>query len=1005
MREGLVTCERQPEPPAGDHEGRNGLPLRHEATTLAFAEHAARLLNLIFDDHDLILFRPIETWNEGEKKRSRVCHRRISYRKRVTLHEQWFFVQSKIAEAERANLFFGVCPRFGGDGRFDQAWQIRTVRCLWADLDDCSVEEALQRIKDAGLPEPSFVVASGNGVHVYWALAEPFLIDDVGDPIPVEKEWVDREGKRKPVAYIVDPATNDKRYFQDPETSRRIAANVPELSTKAIQVQDVLGGIAAKIGGDYTTDLSRLLRVPGTLNRKDERNGREPRPCSLATGSGGRYPFSLFEPLAAESPGAKERNVVESFPLPAVRPLRSGKKIDRLNHLVWECGNAPVGDRSDADFALCCYAIEQGVDKDEVRRRVASIGKFKERGGDYFDQTWKKAEGRTRRRLYEKQAKKILAESDGALQPSSRSKLPEVTLPGDSVPVCYSAQRLGRLIADTRQYFRRGDAVVKLGQDDTGSRILRAMKPAAMASGFESVAILRKMVLIEGELVSKPSICNEQTAKLIVSADTFLDELPPIRILSPCPVLIERGGELVQIVGYDRDSGVLAFGEQLPEVPLDEAKDLIETLIRDFRFASASDRSRAMAAIITPALVHGRLLRGRAPIDLGEADQSQTGKGFRNKITAALYRQTIRTVTQRKGGVGSMEETFNAALIRGANFIAFDNMRGKIDSPAFESFMTEDIYAARIPYSPDVEIDPRRVVVMLTSNRAEITRDLANRSSCVRILKQEPGYQFASHPEGDILEHLGANQPRYLGAVFAIIREWHRQGKPRTHETRHDFRRWAQTLDWIVQNILGAAPLLDGHEATRERMTNPALTWLRDVALAVVRANRDGQPLRAHDMLDLLADTEIEIPGASNEADLEDENVRSNVLRAIGRKLSKCFKGESSIEIDGILIERSEAHDDQGRPRWDYWFGRPVRPDAPPHVPNSPQRTPRIETLGSRIPRRESEQSDNGADVRKNPHNGAESEKCDPRGVCGGDGGEDGWESIKSTLDDFANGH
>jgi hypothetical protein len=45
-------------------------------------------------------------------------------------------------------------------------------------------------------------------------------------------------------------------------------ANAPSLSPKAQDIQDILGGIASKIGGDHTTDLSRLLRVPGTLNRK-----------------------------------------------------------------------------------------------------------------------------------------------------------------------------------------------------------------------------------------------------------------------------------------------------------------------------------------------------------------------------------------------------------------------------------------------------------------------------------------------------------------------------------------------------------------------------------------------------------------------------------------------------------------------------------------------------------------------------------------------------------------
>ena len=45
---------------------------------------------------------------------------------------------TEMATKERANLFFGVCPRFGQSSQYDLEWQIRTVRVLWADLDRCT---------------------------------------------------------------------------------------------------------------------------------------------------------------------------------------------------------------------------------------------------------------------------------------------------------------------------------------------------------------------------------------------------------------------------------------------------------------------------------------------------------------------------------------------------------------------------------------------------------------------------------------------------------------------------------------------------------------------------------------------------------------------------------------------------------------------------------------------------------------------------------------------------
>jgi hypothetical protein len=85
-----------------------------------------------------------------------------------------------------------------------------------------------------------------------------------------------------------------------------------------------------------------------------------------------------------------------------------------------------------------------------------------------------------------------------------------------------------------------------------------------------------------------------------------------------------------------------------------------------------------------------------------------------------------------------------------------------------------------------------------------------------------------------LLQHVKANQPHYLGCVFAVIRKWLDCAKPRTLiETRHDFRDWAQIMNAIVTRLFKAAPLLDGHEAAQDRVSNPALNFVRSLCLAV----------------------------------------------------------------------------------------------------------------------------------------------------------------------------
>ena len=530
---------------------------------------------------------------------------------------------------------------------------------------------------------------------------------------------------------------------------------------------------------------------------------------------------------------------------------------------------------------------------------------------------------------------------------NSSSQLPEVLLPGGEQRISDTAAELGRLLAATGKYYRRGDAVVRHESSEDATHTLRAVKPAALPSEFEQVARLRKSTRTKkGEDAdSVASTCPESTARTILHSRQFRESLPLIRVISPCPVLIERDNDLVEVTHYDRASGILAFGDQVPEMDLVEAKHVLAEVLQDFHFSTAANRSRAMASLLTPALIFGGLLGGRAPVDLGEADKSQGGKGYRNKLTAAVYRQKVTTVVQRKGGNGSLEETFSSVLIQGKSFISFDNLRGKLDSPAIESFMTEDVYIARAPYSDNCEIDPQRVVVMMTSNRAETTVDQMNRSSCVELLKQPPDFPFKRYPEGgDLLDHVRANQPQFLGAVFAVIRAWHAQGKPRSDETGHDFRRWVQTLDWIVQELLEEAPLMDGHHETQRRIANRNLIWLRSVVLSVKEAGCMDEWLRTGRVLEIIAEApEVEVPGATTDSDLDDGAVRESLRMQLGNKLSRCFQPSPTATFENLTVERRETTDEEGRPRKEYRVSRVA--------PHAPLKEPRMEPRGSRVPR------------------------------------------------------
>jgi len=137
-----------------------------------------------------------------------------------------------------------------------------------------------------------------------------------------------------------------------------------------------------------------------------------------------------------------------------------------------------------------------------------------------------------------------------------------------------------------------------------------------------------------------------------------------------------------------------------------------------------------------------------------------------------------------------------------------------------------------------------------------------------------------------------------MSCVFTIIREWHVRGKPRTHEARHDFREWGQTLDWILQNIFRLPPLLDGHREEQLRIASPGLSLLRELAFVVHKCGESGADLSATELASRCELGGIEVPGCSSGADI------STVARRIGSILAPLFRASEEIVVEGFIVRR-----------------------------------------------------------------------------------------------------
>ena len=165
------------------------------------------------------------------------------------------------------------------------------------------------------------------------------------------------------------------------------------------------------------------------------------------------------------------------------------------------------------------------------------------------------------------------------------------------------------------------------------------------------------------------------------------------------------------------------------------------------------------------------------------------------------------------------------------------------------------------------------------------------------------------------------NPADYLAAIFRILIEWDNQGRQRTDETRHDFIEWTQTLDWIVQNLFHLAPLIDDHVEEVLRVSDPALSWLRLVAIAVHKEKRLDEGLSATEIVDICLARGVELPGVKGMVD------QDQLIMYGGRLLNRLFRDAEEIAVDRYKIRRDSRQEYNHVQRKNftkhyYWFER-----------------------------------------------------------------------------------
>lgn len=215
------------------------------------------------------------------------------------------------------------------------------LTALWVDV-DMPGDEGYRRIVEMAVP-PAFIVSSGGGWHAYWLLYEPLII---------------HAGNRE-------------------------------------NIIRTLKGMAVACDGDtQVSDLARVMRLPGTVNTKPERNGAR---CEIVDSIPWRVHYEDLEVTYAPLIPPVQPQITRYVPSPDDKQLPrwienylatgavQGERNATLNKAAWQLFNNGYTN-AEVTSILTGRAMSDGLNEREINLTIASAERAK-RGAPSLDRT------------------------------------------------------------------------------------------------------------------------------------------------------------------------------------------------------------------------------------------------------------------------------------------------------------------------------------------------------------------------------------------------------------------------------------------------------------------------------------------------------------------------------------------------------------------------------------------------------------------------------------------
>ena len=403
--------------------------------------------------------------------------------------------------------------------------------------------------------------------------------------------------------------------------------------------------------------------------------------------------------------------------------------------------------------------------------------------------------------------------SDDEVASLLNSKRPKIMVPADQRELIEFCRECAAELKKHERLFRRDRTVVVVNKEKGR---LDPLTPRAMRSFAQRYIIFFKFKTFETDgkkttLTIVKNIATETAGALLESPD-FIEQLPDIVRINQTrlPIIREDGRIELLKPGYFAEQRIYTLDDRLvlkEEMTLEEAKQVIDDLLRYFPFPNARSKSVAIGAMLTMFCATMLPKDALRPGFIYTANAPGAGKTLLAKcaIIPVVGSASTRTLPRKE----EAKKVLDVIAMDAANYVLFDNIRGTIAGEEIEAFITSPIWEGRVlGESTKFRVD-NVATVFLTGNESTTSQDMQERCMFVELFVTEADNRDRKIPFiiDDKWLALPVNRARILSALWAFVRDWDANGRQKPDSSLPRFDDWAKLIGGIVINAGYQDPL------------------------------------------------------------------------------------------------------------------------------------------------------------------------------------------------------